>query len=68
MTVNHLHLAASFAAIGDITRAEASIAGACALDPNVTLSSIALGFLDIYKESADREHFRTNLVKAGLLE
>jgi len=68
MTVNHLYLAASYAAVGDMTRAEASTARARALDPNVTLSSIALGFLDVYKEAADREHLRTNLVKAGLLE
>lgn len=68
MTVNHLYLAASHAAVGDIPRAEAWTARARALDPNVTLSSIALGFLDIYREAADREHLRMNLVKAGLLE
>lgn len=68
MTFNHLYLAASYAAVGDIARAAASIARARALDPNVTLSSIALGILDIYKEAADREHLRINLTKAGLLE
>ena len=68
MTVIHLYLAASYAAIGDITRAKASTARARALDPNVTLSRIALGFLDIYKEAEDREHVRMNLAKAGLLE
>ena len=68
MTVIHLFLAASYAATDDLPRAEASIARARALDPNVTLSSIALGFLDVYKEAADREHLRLNLVKAGLLQ
>jgi len=68
MTVNHLYLAASYAAIGDITKAEACTARARALDPNVTLSSIAISFLGIYRQTADREHVRMNLVKAGLLD
>lgn len=68
MTVNHLYLAASYAAIDDIARAQAATAKARALDPNVTLSSIALGFLDVYKDTADRNHLRVNLVKSGLLE
>lgn len=68
MTVNHLYLAASYAAVDDIARAQAATARARALDPDVSISSIALGFLDIYKEASDREHVRRNLVKAGLLE
>jgi len=67
MTVIHFFLAASYAATGDLPRAELSIARARTLDPNVTLSSIALGFLDVYKEASDREHLRSNLVTAGLL-
>jgi adenylate cyclase len=68
MTVNYLYLAACYAAVDDITRAEAATARARALDPNVSLSTIALGFLGLYKEAADREHLRVNLIKAGLLE
>lgn len=66
MTVNHLYLAASYAAIDDTRRAAVAIAGARALDPKISLSSIAFGVLDIYREARDREHLRTNLVKAGL--
>lgn len=68
MTANLLYLSASYAAVDDIPRAQAATARARALDHNVKLSSIALGFLDLYKEAADREHLRVNLVKAGLLE
>ena len=68
MTVNHLYLAASYAALDDLPRARAATARARALDPSVTLSCTALGFLDLYKEAADREHVYMNLVKAGLLE
>lgn len=67
MTVNHLYLAASYAALDDMTRARAATARARALDPSVTLATVARGFLDLYREPADREHLRTNLVKAGLL-
>ncbi len=68
MTVNHLYLAASYAALDEMTRARAAIDNVRALDPAVTLSSIAFGFLDLYKKAADREHLRMNLAKAGLLE
>jgi hypothetical protein len=66
--VNYLYLAASYAALDDLARAQIATARVRALDPSVTLSSIVLGFLDLYKEAADREHLRMNLVKAGLLE
>ena len=37
-------------------------------DPKAPIRSCAPGFLDVYKETKDREHLRENLLKAGLPE
>ncbi len=63
-----LYLAASHAALGHEDQARAAIARVTALDPKATIGSCASGFLDLYKNAADREHLRANLRKAGIPE
>ena len=63
-----LYLAASHAALGDTNRARASVARVIKFDQNASIRSCAPGFLDVYKETKDREHLRANLLKAGLPE
>ncbi len=65
---NQLYLAASHAALGDTARAQAAVTRMFGFDPKATIRSLAPGFLDVYKETKDREHLRENLLKAGLPE
>jgi adenylate cyclase len=65
---NCLYVAASHAALGNLERARAAIARACVIDAHLTIANITRGFLDTYKEKADREHLRDNLLKAGMPE
>jgi adenylate cyclase len=63
-----LYLAASHAALGNTNRARAAVARVIGFDPKATIRSCAPGFLDVYKETEDREHLRVNLLRAGLPE
>ena len=63
-----LYLAASHAALGNTERARAIVAGVTELDPQATVERLAPTYLMPYKEATDRDHFRVNLLKAGLPE
>jgi adenylate cyclase len=64
----HLYLAASHAALGHDNQARAELTRVFAFDPKASIRRCESAFLDVYKQSADREHFRQNLLKAGLPE
>jgi adenylate cyclase len=64
----YLYLAASHAALGHMDEARAAVSRIFALDDNATIRRCAGVFLNVYKEDADREHLRVNLIKAGLPE
>lgn len=63
-----LYLAASHAALGHEDEARTAVTKVIGFNPNATIQSLAPGFLDVYKETGDREHLRKNLLKAGLPE
>jgi len=63
-----LYLAASHAALGQLEAARNAIAKVLIFDPQASARSIAPGILDPYSRDADREHLRSNLLKAGLRE
>jgi adenylate cyclase len=64
----HLYLAASHAALGRKNQAQAELTRVFAFDPKASIRSCESVFFDVYKQSEDREHFRQNLLKAGLPE
>ncbi len=64
----YLYLAASHAALGHMDEARAAVSRIFALDEKATIRRCAGVFLNVYKEDADREHLRVNLIKAGLPE
>jgi adenylate cyclase len=61
-----LFLAASFAQVGRLTEAQATVKRALALDPNATVAKFAAQ--QPYKDPDDLEHYKDGLRKAGLPE
>jgi tetratricopeptide (TPR) repeat protein len=64
MTDALLFLAASYAQLGRVTEAHATVKRALAFDPNVTVAKFAAQ--QPYKNPADLEHYKDGLRKAGL--
>jgi adenylate cyclase len=63
-----LYLAAGHAALGHKDQARTAVTRVIEVYHQATVRCCEAGFLDVYKEPADREHLRENLLKAGLPE
>ena len=61
-----LFLAASYAQVGRLTDAQATVKRALALDPNATVAKFAAQ--QPYKNRDDLEHYKDGLRKAGVPE
>lgn len=67
-TLGKVYLAASHAALGDARKAAAAVELALALDPSASVEKWTTKYLAPYKLPEDIDHFRSNLIKAGLPE
>jgi adenylate cyclase len=63
---SRLYLAASYVRLGRLNEARAEVAAALELEPDISIEKFSL--IELYKNTADLEHLRGDLRKAGLRE